>query len=58
MFLSGGETIIHVNNSGAALIKVTIRGVNGEDAGADSDNTEAPDVGTYTADLALLATSA
>ena len=55
-FLAGGETITHINKSGAALLTVTIRGVNGEDAGANSDNTEAPEAGTYTADLSLLAT--
>ncbi|MDA1192854.1 MAG: hypothetical protein O3A46_14365 [Candidatus Poribacteria bacterium] len=37
------------------LITVTVRGLNGEDFGPDSDQTEAPDVGDYEATLILTA---
>ena len=55
-FLGSGKTITYVQQDGAALVTVTCRGLNGEDLGSASDNTEAPDPGTYTADLTLLAT--
>jgi hypothetical protein len=57
-FLGSGKTVTHVNRDGALLLTVTVRGLNGEDLGADSDLTEAPDVGTatdYTANLVLRA---
>ncbi|MBT5535957.1 hypothetical protein HOK31_23000 [Candidatus Poribacteria bacterium] len=55
-FLGAGKTLTYVEQDGNVLITVTCRGWNGEDLGSDSDNTEAPDPGTYTADLTLLAT--
>jgi hypothetical protein len=54
--LSTGKTLTYVQQDGNALVTITCRGQNGEDLGSDSDNTEAPDPGTYTADLTLLAT--
>ena len=54
--LGTGKTLTYVEQDGNALITITCRGQNGEDLGWDSDNTEAPDAGTYTADLTLLAT--
>lgn len=54
--LGTGKTLTYVQQDGNALVTITCRGLNGEDLGSDSDNTEAPDPGTYTATLTLLAT--
>jgi len=52
-----GITLTHISQDGAVLLTVMVRGFNGEDYGASSDFTEAPDTGTYTCDLTLTATS-
>ena len=52
-----GVTLTHVAHDGAVLLTVMVRAFNGEDYGASSDFTEAPDTGTYTCDLTLTATS-
>lgn len=56
-FLNGatGVTITHISHDGAALLTVQVRGFNGEDYGAASDFTEAPDVDTYRTALTLTA---
>ena len=57
-FLLGGKTITHAELDGQVLLTITVRGLNGEDLGTDSDLTEAPDSGTtsdYVASLTLLA---
>ncbi len=57
-FLTGaGKTIALTNADGGVVLTFTARGLNGEDLGSASDNTEAPDIGTYTADLAIRAVS-
>ena len=45
---ASGTSIKHIGKDGAVQLTVTVRGMNGEDFGADSDSTEAPDEGTYT----------
>ncbi len=42
--LEGGALIRHVPRDGAVVITVRVQGRNGEDFGADSDDTEAPDL--------------
>ena len=54
--LSSGKTLTYVQQDGNALITITCRGHNGENLGSDSDDTEAPETGSYAADLTLLAT--
>ncbi|MBM3215125.1 hypothetical protein FJZ36_09445 [Candidatus Poribacteria bacterium] len=56
-FLSAGKTLTRINKDGAALLTLTVRGLNGEDFGNASDNTEAPEVGTYTVSFTLRATA-
>ena len=50
-----GQKIDQQNDDGNVLVTVTVRGVNGEDFGDNSDQTEAPNVGTYTGTLVLTA---
>ncbi len=56
---STGSSILltHVDNDGAVLLTVSMRGFNGEDYGAASDFTEAPDTGTYQTQLTLTGVS-
>jgi hypothetical protein len=57
-FLSGaGKTISLTNSDGGIVLTFTVRGHNGQDFGSASDYTEAPDSGTYTADLTFRAVS-
>ena len=57
-FLSAaGKTIALTNSDGGIVLTFTVRGHNGQDFGAASDYTEAPDAGTYTADLTFRAVS-
>lgn len=51
-----GITVTHIDKDGAAKLTVTVRGMNAEDYGADADNTEAPDSGSYSCILTLTAT--
>ena len=52
-FLGTSKTITHVYNDGAVLLTLTVRGLNGEDYGSSSDNTEAPDPGSFTTTVAI-----
>lgn len=57
-FLGTGAIIKHVSRDGAVLIRVTMRALNGEDFGPDSDDTEAPELALdtpYTATVQLTA---
>jgi hypothetical protein len=56
-FLASTKTITHIYKDGAVLLTLTVRGWNGEDFGSSSDNTEAPDSGTFSATFALRGTS-
>ncbi len=51
-----GVDVTHVAKDGAALVTVIVRGMNGEDFGATSDSTEAPDSGTCSCTLTITAT--
>lgn len=56
--LGEGTLVKHVPRDGAVLIRITMRGLNGEDFGIDSDDTEAPDLAVqtpYTATVQLTA---
>ncbi|MBM3215127.1 hypothetical protein FJZ36_09455 [Candidatus Poribacteria bacterium] len=56
--LGDGALIKHVPRDGSVLVRVTMRALNGEDFGIDSDDTEAPDVASdspYTATVQLTA---
>lgn len=53
---ASGTTVTYVAKDGATRLRVTVRAFNGEDYGDASDNTEAPDPGTYTTTLTLTAT--
>ncbi|MDA1192430.1 MAG: hypothetical protein O3A46_12205, partial [Candidatus Poribacteria bacterium] len=48
-----GVDVVHVDRDGSVLISIVARGFNGEDFGADSDSTEAPDVADYEATVVL-----
>ncbi|MBM3215128.1 hypothetical protein FJZ36_09460 [Candidatus Poribacteria bacterium] len=52
-----GEATTHIARDGAIMFQVTVRAMNGEDFGNDSDLTEAPEVATdYQCTLTLTAT--
>lgn len=56
--LGAGSLVKHISRDGAVLIRVTMRALNGEDFGLDSDDTEAPDLASsapYTATVQLTA---
>jgi hypothetical protein len=56
--LGAGALVKHISRDGAVLIRVTMRALNGEDFGLDSDDTEAPDLAVnapYTATVQLTA---
>jgi len=56
--LGTGALIKHVPRDGAVLIRITMRALNGEDFGLDSDDTEAPDLAVtapYSATVQLTA---
>lgn len=58
VLLGTGTFIKHVSRDGAVLIRVTMRALNGEDFGPDSDDTEAPELALdtpYTATVQLTA---
>ncbi len=54
---AAGKTIALTNADGGVVLTFTARGLNGEDMGSASDNSEAPDSGTYTAELTIRAVS-
>lgn len=53
---ASGTTVTYVAKDGACRLRVTVRAFNGEDYGDASDNTEAPDSGTFSTTLTLTAT--
>ncbi|MDA1190784.1 MAG: hypothetical protein O3A46_03760 [Candidatus Poribacteria bacterium] len=55
--LGSGKTLTRVAGDGNTLVTVKSRARNGEDLGSDSDLTEAPNLGNYTATLVLMATA-
>jgi hypothetical protein len=53
---ASGTVVTHIARDGAVLIRVQCRALNPDDFGLDSDYSEAPEPGAYTATIALTAT--